>query len=138
MVKISFQKDLCLGCKSCELACAAAHSVTKTIRGAISEGSDTRIHIKLNNGKLRAQQCKLCKNPRCISSCPTNALSRDESGIIKVNKFLCTSCGNCKDACPFGAISFDVYPSICDRCKELEVPMCAQSCPTQALKVKIV
>jgi carbon-monoxide dehydrogenase iron sulfur subunit len=37
MVKILFEKELCLGCKTCELACAAAHSKNKSIAGAIKE-----------------------------------------------------------------------------------------------------
>jgi len=139
MVKILFEKDLCLGCKTCELACAAAHSKTKSIVGAIKENKISRLRIKTKSGKMKLEQCMLCKNPRCIAVCPTEALSKDkENGIIKVDEMACTGCGLCEDACPFGAIELHTFPTMCDRCAESEKPLCALSCPTRALKVKIV
>ncbi|MCG1011425.1 4Fe-4S binding protein [Tepidanaerobacter sp. GT38] len=139
MVKILFETDLCLGCKSCELACAAAHSKTKSIAGAIKEREISRLRIKTKRGKMKLEQCMLCKNPRCIAACPTGALSKDEeSGIIHVNEMSCTGCGLCQKACPFDAIELQTFPTICDRCAQSEEPLCVLSCPTRALKVKIV
>ena len=139
MVKILFERDLCLGCKTCELACAAAHSKTKSIIGAIKENRTSRIRIKTNRDKMKLEQCMLCKNPRCIAACPTGALSKDkEHGIIQVNEMECTGCGLCEKACPFSAIELHTFPTMCDRCAEAEEPLCALSCPTRALKVKIV
>jgi len=139
MVKILFEKDLCLGCKTCELVCAAAHSKTKSIAGAILEHETPRLRIKTRSGRLKLEQCMLCKKPKCIESCPTGALSKNEiSGTIEVDSMQCTGCGQCEEACPFGAIRTHEIPTICDRCAEMDEPLCALSCPTQALKVKIV
>lgn len=139
MVKILFEKDLCLGCKTCELACATAHSDSKSLAGAIKENKISRLRIKTKGGKPKLEQCMLCKNPRCIATCPTGALSKDEGlGIIKVDKMLCTGCGLCEEACPFGAIELHTFPTMCDRCAHSDKPFCAMSCPTRALKVKIV
>ncbi|TYP56643.1 4Fe-4S binding protein [Thermosediminibacter litoriperuensis] len=138
MVKILFEKDKCLGCKTCELACAAAHSKTRSLLGAIKEKKVPRIRIKVKNGKLRAEQCTLCSSPRCIEVCPVGALNRSKSGIIKVNTLLCTMCGLCQEACPFGAIVLSDYPTVCDRCIEMDEPFCAKACPTRALEVKAV
>lgn len=139
MVKILFEKDLCLGCKTCELACAAAHSTDKTIAGAIREKEPSRLRITQKNGKLRLEQCMLCAKPKCISACPVEALSKDEvSGVIHVDAALCTGCGLCEEACPFGAISLDVYPTMCDRCNQADELYCVSSCPTKALKAKVI
>ncbi|ADL07562.1 4Fe-4S binding protein [Thermosediminibacter oceani] len=138
MVKILFEKDKCLGCKTCELACAAAHSKAGTLLGAIKEKAVSRIRIKVKNGKLRVEQCSLCSNPKCISACPAGALSRSEAGIIKVDTPSCNKCGMCQDACPFGAIALTDYPTVCDRCVELDEPSCVKACPTRALKIKAV
>lgn len=139
MVKILFEKDLCLGCKTCELACAAGHSKDKTIAGAIKEKEMSRLRITQKNGRLRLEQCMLCAKPKCISVCPTEALSKDETtGVILVDAAACTGCGLCEEACPFGAISLDAYPSMCDRCTEADEPYCVSSCPTRALKVKVI
>jgi carbon-monoxide dehydrogenase iron sulfur subunit len=139
MVKILFQKDLCLGCKTCELACAAAHSKGKSLAGAVAERKAPRLRIKTKSGRLKLEQCMLCKNPKCIESCPTGALSKDKiDGIIRVDAMACTGCGLCEEACPFGAIELHGTPSICDRCADADEPLCVLSCPTRALKVKIV
>ncbi|TZE80891.1 4Fe-4S binding protein [Calorimonas adulescens] len=138
MVNISFDKDLCLGCKTCELACAIAHSKTKDLAGAIKENRIARIRIRKVSGKIKLEQCKLCKNPRCIARCPTNSLTKDKNGTIKVNYFTCTRCGLCEEACPFGAIILGPFPTLCDRCAESDGPLCAKACPTKALKVKAV
>lgn len=138
MVKISFNKDLCLGCKTCELACAAAHSRLKSIMGAIKENKISRIRIKKVSGKIKLEQCMLCKNPKCMDSCPTKSLSKDKNGTVKVNYLTCTGCGLCKEACPFGAIVLEPFPTLCDRCAEAAEPLCARACPTKALKVKAV
>lgn len=139
MVKILYEKDLCLGCKTCELACAAAHSKTKSIAGAISENKAPRLRIKTRSGRLRLEQCMLCKKPKCVESCPTGALSRDEvRGTIKVDSMACTGCGLCEESCPFGAIELHGTPAICDRCAEMDEPLCALSCPTRALKIKVI
>jgi len=139
MVKILFERDLCLGCKTCELACAAAHSKSKSIAGAIKENETSRLRIKTKSGKLKLEQCMLCKNPSCIAACPSGALSKDkEHGIILVDEMSCTGCGLCKGACPFGAIELNKFPTVCDRCAHSAEPLCALSCPTRALKVKIV
>lgn len=138
MVKILFSKDRCLGCKTCELACAAAHSETKSVAGAIKEHRVSRLRIKMRSGKIKLEQCMLCKTPRCIEACPTEALSKDEDGTIKVNQMKCTSCGLCKEACLFGAIAIETFPTMCDRCAEADEPLCAKACPTKALVVKAV
>jgi len=138
MVKILFSKDRCVGCKTCELACAVAHSKEKSIAGAIKEHSTSRIRIKMKSGKIKLEQCMLCKTPKCIEACPTGALFKSEDGTIKVDEMICTSCGLCKEACLFGAIVLETYPTVCDRCAHADEPLCAKSCPTKALVIKAV
>ncbi len=37
MKEIFVRLDRCLGCKSCEIACAVEHSASKSLFGAVSE-----------------------------------------------------------------------------------------------------
>ncbi len=41
----------------------------------------------------------------CKRSCPVDAISMDENGIVIIDEDKCISCGNCIRNCPFGAIS---------------------------------
>lgn len=41
----------------------------------------------------------------CKRSCPVDAISMDENGIVAIDEEKCISCGNCIRNCPFGAIS---------------------------------
>ncbi|MDD5935131.1 MAG: 4Fe-4S dicluster domain-containing protein [Clostridiales bacterium] len=41
----------------------------------------------------------------CRRSCPVDAISMDENGIVVIDEEKCINCGNCVKNCPFGAIS---------------------------------
>jgi len=84
--------------------------------------------------------CRRCEAAPCISSCPQGALEKipsqdQDAGILKRANMLCTACGSCAIACPFGTIYTDLIPfpsSVCDRCKGRlapgEKPLCVQTC----------
>ncbi len=84
--------------------------------------------------------CRRCDSAPCIIACPQDALEKvktdqDDFGILKRANMLCTGCGTCAIACPFGTIYTDLIPypsSVCDRCKGRlapgEKPLCVQTC----------
>lgn len=41
----------------------------------------------------------------CKKSCPVDAISMDENGIVVIDEEKCINCGQCIKNCPFGAIS---------------------------------
>lgn len=41
----------------------------------------------------------------CKRSCPVDAISMDENGIVVIDEGRCINCGSCIKDCPFGAIS---------------------------------
>lgn len=84
--------------------------------------------------------CRRCEEACCIKVCPTNALKKDETGIIRRSNFLCIRCLSCSLACPFGTIYPENIPyllSYCDYClsrlKENEEPLCVKECPDKKL-----
>jgi Fe-S-cluster-containing dehydrogenase component len=84
--------------------------------------------------------CRKCKVAPCIASCPQGALEKmpskdNDAGILKRANMLCTGCGSCAIACPFGTIYTDLIPfpsSVCDVCKGRlgrgEKPLCVTTC----------
>jgi len=84
--------------------------------------------------------CRRCEAAPCISACPQGALEKipsqnHDAGVLKRSTMLCTACGSCAIACPFGTIYTDLIPfpsSVCDRCKGRlawgEKPLCVQTC----------
>jgi len=71
--------------------------------------------------------CRACADPPCARACPTGALAVREGGGVRLNTPLCIGCGNCVEACPFGAVQWDDEqnkPSICIYCG-----YCASFCP---------
>ena len=73
--------NLCTGCRTCELACAFAHS---------QNGKPGRSRIyPLPAGKpdlYTPVVCFQCEDPACVKSCLVGALSlNEETGAIELN-----------------------------------------------------
>ena len=83
--------------------------------------------------------CRKCYLAPCITACPRKALEKvqtkdGDAGILKRANMLCTGCGTCAMACPFGTIYPDLTPfpsSVCDVCKDrlapAEKPLCVRT-----------
>ena len=94
--------------------------------------------------------CRRCQAAPCIKGCPNDALEKvptdnDDSGILKRNNMLCTGCGTCSIACPFGTICNDLIlfaTSNCDVCRNRlatdEKPLCVSTCSDASLDYKEV
>jgi Fe-S-cluster-containing hydrogenase component 2 len=139
--------DRCLGCHTCELACAEAHTEAGSVIGAVLAGERLQPrnkvlqvdHIKLST------QCRQCEDAPCVKVCPTGATYRTET-YTAVDLRLCIGCRLCVMVCPFGAIRVstvtlggrDKKAAIkCDLCIDrLEGPACVEACPTNALSLK--
>ena len=94
--------------------------------------------------------CRRCEAAPCVEACPQGALEkvpseRDDAGILKRANMLCTGCGTCAIACPFGTIYTDLIPfpsSVCDVCrgrlKPGEKPLCVNTCGDGSIDYKEV
>ncbi len=132
----------CLGCRSCEMACAKGHAGYSDIVQAVLEGAEMspRVHVVAAAGKAVPVQCQHCEDAPCVAVCPSGALYRDEaSGTVRADEERCIGCKSCVVVCPFGAVQMQknggrVFK--CDMCEHLiaegEDPLCVAACPTRA------
>lgn len=138
MTRIYVRPERCMGCKTCELACAVQHSKGKTLLSAVTESPppQKRLFVETAAGVKMPILCRHCDDAPCLNSCITGCLYKDENGYVRRKKGRCIGCWSCMMVCPFGVITRDTQKHIavkCDRCHDLDVPACVDACPTKAL-----
>lgn len=140
-VKIYCDIRKCVGCRSCELACATEHSESKDLVHAIKESPRPvrRLKAEATNGNIISLHCQHCEDAPCVSACMSGALSKDkETGATIHDKDKCVGCWMCVMVCPFGAIVKGIEERIafkCDLCPDRDDYACVRACPTRALFV---
>lgn len=120
--------DKCTGCNRCGYVCSAVK--TGAFNPAVSR-------IKINNYPHRGYSvpslCFHCPGAACQKACPVGAISRSEENVVTVDAALCTSCGSCVTACPYGMIELCDGETArkCDYCDG--DPACVKECYAEAL-----
>lgn len=137
--------EKCLACRSCEIACALAHSKSKILEEAVAESPRPQRMVTVEAaGEFGVpMQCRHCEAPPCVEICPTGAVQRQsEEGPIVVEKQLCIGCKLCILICPFGVLRIGPEGRAiikCDMCFERiekgQEPACVEACATKALKL---
>ena len=137
--------EKCLACKSCEIACALAHSKSKVLEEAVVESPKPQRMVTVEAAEEYGVpiQCRHCEDAPCITVCPTAAIHRHAANDpVLIDKDRCIGCKFCLMVCPFGVIevSRDGKAVVkCDLCTERikagQEPACVEACPTKALKL---
>jgi Fe-S-cluster-containing dehydrogenase component len=140
----------CLGCRSCEFACAAANGLPEPdADDPIGERKQTPTQLCVVNryetdiGEVYVKkQCMHCAQPACASACLTKAMLKTERGPVVWREEKCMGCRFCMISCPFDGPKFEYdspNPKIqkCTLCWERlqkgEKPACVEECPGEAL-----
>lgn len=142
--RFGFAMNACIGCHSCEVACAEQNGLpagTVWRRVGEIEGGDhpttRRFHLSMS--------CNHCLDPACMTGCPTNAYEKLDNGIVVHHADDCIGCQYCTWSCPYSVPAFQPDRRIvtkCDMCQpRLEeglMPACVDACPTHAITVEKV
>jgi formate dehydrogenase iron-sulfur subunit len=142
--RFGFAMDACIGCHSCEVACAEQNDIPVEIAwrrvGELEGGAfpETRRFTL-------SMACNHCLEPTCLSGCPTNAYVKLDNGVVSHDAGECIGCQYCIWNCPYEVPVFDKRQKIvskCDLClPRLEAgqnPACVSACPTYAITVEKV
>lgn len=140
MKSIMVHVERCNGCLTCVLACAAAHSRSGTITGAMMEKAPARLFIQAVGQKPVPILCRHCEEPACVYACMTGAMQKDPVTRVVTNEGrsqACVGCWMCIMACPYGAIvphpGGEKLAVKCDLCQGRSLPACVEACPNGAL-----
>lgn len=142
-MRIKVISDRCVGCRSCEMACAAAHSPDATKGRTMMLPRIQVKHGLVRRGNVEEMKpfvvtCHHCAKPRCLDACISGAIFIDPSGKMFYDPTKCVGCWMCIMICPFGAISRDVKGKKiikCDLCAHRSEPACVTACKVRALEL---
>jgi anaerobic carbon-monoxide dehydrogenase iron sulfur subunit len=144
MKRVYPNKDFCIGCHICELACITAHSKSKDLILAYTvergqNGVSSCKHVHEAGPTCVALSCRHCDEPSCVAACISGALTKDpETGRTVYDREKCVGCWSCLMACPYGAIArhpLEQKIVKCDLCFDRPGgPACVAACPNKALK----
>jgi Fe-S-cluster-containing dehydrogenase component/CRP-like cAMP-binding protein len=97
--------DLCVRCGNCSLACHKVHGQSRLLRRGISITRPVSIGSERTQHLLSPQVCMHCKDPECLTGCPTGSIFRDPRGYVDIDPATCIGCFDCATQCPYDAIS---------------------------------
>ncbi|TWT89330.1 DmsC/YnfH family molybdoenzyme membrane anchor subunit [Stieleria varia] len=150
--QFAFEVDLdsCSGCKACVVACHTLNGLEDEESwrkvGTLSLGVSVAGDGSLPGIQHVTTACHHCEDPGCLNGCPVKAYDKDPvTGIVRHLDDQCIGCKYCTMMCPYEVPQYSDRLGIvrkCDMCHQRlsvgEAPACVQSCPNEAIKIRIV
>jgi Fe-S-cluster-containing dehydrogenase component len=141
----------CIGCRTCEFACAEANGLpepdenlepTPERQTSTTQWTVVQAHQIVDRPIFAKRQCLHCLQPACASACLTKAMRKTPDGPVTWEGSKCMGCRYCMVSCPFDVPKFEYHsanPRIqkCQLCSARVVegrqPACVEACPAEAL-----
>ena len=108
---ILYDSTRCVGCQSCEFACASAHGLPEPDYEDMPEAGKLRLANENRRMVINAypsdegdiyvkNQCMHCNQPACAAACLTEAMKKTEEGPVIWRGDKCMGCRYCMVSCP--------------------------------------
>ena len=119
---------LCVGCRSCEAACAEVNDLPAPEPAVDPAALDDPAIFDEKRGHtdtaftvvnryreaegdrpavFRKQQCMHCNEPCCVSVCFVHAFTKTPEGPVEYDPSVCVGCRYCVMACPYYALGYE-------------------------------
>jgi formate dehydrogenase iron-sulfur subunit len=135
--------SVCIGCKSCEIACKEWNQLPVDNYGLTAMsydntralGASTWRHVAFaerldadtgpaptfmppfqSGWRMMSDVCKHCLRAGCLEACPTGSLFRTEFDTVVAQQDICNGCGYCVVSCPFGVIELSHHDGKAHKC----------------------
>ena len=150
---IFFDKDKCIGCDACVIACKLKHHASphpcqppEAEPKGLSPVNVYHFGPVIEGDRVfqffQPISCMHCRDAPCIDACPRAAIYSDsETGVVLVDRERCIGCKFCLWVCPYGATHFDesgkmVKCDMCiDRLRDGKPTACEAVCVARAISV---
>jgi Fe-S-cluster-containing dehydrogenase component len=146
----------CVGCRSCEEACAEANGLPvpdiysleservleQPRNTSVTQYSVINRFDGVEGDVFVKKQCMHCNQPACGAACLTKAMLKTEEGPVVWREDKCMGCRFCMLSCPFDIPKFEYESPVprimkCNFCFERltegEGPACVEACPEEAI-----
>lgn len=72
----------CIGCRTCEVACAVSHQENQDCAALSPDEFISRIRVIKDHTYTTAVACHQCEDAPCANVCPVDAISREHGHIF--------------------------------------------------------
>ena len=132
--EIFVRLDRCMGCHSCELACAVAHSagqslIWRPVRNARPEAARLCRMGGAGHRPCPSSAATARMRPACTPASPEPSAA-PPAVWCATDRDKCIGCWTCVMVCPYGVIGrhLEEHKAYrCDRCPDREMPACVSS-----------
>lgn len=141
--EILVNNDKCLGCRSCEIACALAHSEAKSLTAiVVTAGNPLKsTFINQDMDKKLPLTCRYSEETPCVDTCISGVMDQTSENGLVIHEEAAqtgTTCWMCALVCPYGvnrSLPEEHKALKCDRIcfEDTNEPACVRACPTGAL-----
>lgn len=144
-----FDSSSCSGCKACQVACKDKHDLPLGVKWRRVYEVGGGDWVKQDKGWTSevfsynlSIACNHCEDPVCMNSCPNQAISKNENGIVLIDPDRCMGCHYCEWTCPYGALQFNSEKGIMTKCtlcvdylEQGKPPACVSACLMRVLGI---